>query len=320
MNMDVLNVQLQLAIKTQLSENANIANFLIEELLIGKEAAYRRLRGEVPFTLYEVATISKKLGISLDYLIGISASSNLVFELRPQNYYNTKDVDYKTFDSFHNTVKTAAEQPYSEFAVSYNVFPQLPSQIFYLLSKYNSFKWMYQHQDMYSLKGFHEIDFPDSLYSLHRDTAYETMNIKYTSYIWDNTVFESIAKEIKYFSNIELINRADVDLLKKDLHKLLLFFEDIAAKGQFENGNKIDIYISEIDSDTAYGYLETEQMSLSLIGAFVHNFVSSREKAAAQRIKEKIQSLKRVSTLISGSGEIYRTAFFKKQHEIIDSI
>ena len=45
----------------QLKEN--LANLLIDTLYIGKEAIYRRLCGEVPFTLEEAALISRKLGV-----------------------------------------------------------------------------------------------------------------------------------------------------------------------------------------------------------------------------------------------------------------
>lgn len=37
-------------------------NFLTDTLCIGREAVYRRLRGEVAFTIDEVAQISCKLG------------------------------------------------------------------------------------------------------------------------------------------------------------------------------------------------------------------------------------------------------------------
>ena len=35
----------------------------MDTLCIGREAIYRRLRGEVPFTLEEAALISRKLGV-----------------------------------------------------------------------------------------------------------------------------------------------------------------------------------------------------------------------------------------------------------------
>ena len=56
-----LNTSLIEAVKEKLPLKENLANLLIDTLYIGKEAIYRRLRGEVPFTLEEAALISRKL-------------------------------------------------------------------------------------------------------------------------------------------------------------------------------------------------------------------------------------------------------------------
>ena len=76
-----LNTGLIEAAKEKVPAGANLANTLMDILYIGKEAIYRRLRGEVPFTLAEAAVISRKLGISLDKMIGVSFSNNAVFDL-----------------------------------------------------------------------------------------------------------------------------------------------------------------------------------------------------------------------------------------------
>lgn len=79
-NTETLNNNLQKAIRNTLPEDKNIANVLTEILFIGKEAVYRRLRGEVPFTLYEAALIVKQLGISLDSLITTTCTNNPIYD------------------------------------------------------------------------------------------------------------------------------------------------------------------------------------------------------------------------------------------------
>ena len=54
------------AMKDKMPGGNNLASALTEILCIGKEAVYRRLRGEVAFTFNEAAVISRELGISLD--------------------------------------------------------------------------------------------------------------------------------------------------------------------------------------------------------------------------------------------------------------
>lgn len=75
------NSELIKAMNEKLPNGTNLANTLIDMLYLGKEAVYRRLRGEVPFTLAEAAAISQKMGVSLDKLAGTNVDSNAIFDL-----------------------------------------------------------------------------------------------------------------------------------------------------------------------------------------------------------------------------------------------
>lgn len=69
------------AMKARVPEKQNLAGYLADTLCMGKEAVYRRLRGEVSFTLEEVALISRRLGISIDQIIGNHLSDRVTFDL-----------------------------------------------------------------------------------------------------------------------------------------------------------------------------------------------------------------------------------------------
>ena len=90
------------AMKDRLPPGQNLANFLTDTLCIGREAVYRRLRGEVAFTIDEVAQISCKLGISIDQIIGNHLYNRVTFDmnlLRSANaiesYYEKSEVGYR---------------------------------------------------------------------------------------------------------------------------------------------------------------------------------------------------------------------------------
>lgn len=317
---DILNKNLQEAIRNRLPKGANMANTLMDILGIGKEAIYRRLRGEVPFSLYETSLIAKRFGISLDAIISINNSENLIFEFKSLRFYNLREIDYKMLEEFLGVLKYAAQEPYSDLVFTANIFPQYPSFRYPILGKYHSFKYMYLNQHLGEIQPFHEIDFPKNLEQIFKDIINESMNIKQSCYIWDSTIFHSIVKDIKYFQSIRLIREEDIKLIKDELHRLLIYLENIAANGRFETGNRVQIYISNIYSDTGYSYLETNSISLSMVSAFTFNYVVSLEAQTLARVKEAIISMKRVSTLISESGEIQRIKFFKTQREIIDTL
>ena len=67
--------------KERIPQDMNLANTLADILCMGKEAVYRRLRGEVSFTIDEVALLSQKLGISIDQIVGSHVSNKVTFDL-----------------------------------------------------------------------------------------------------------------------------------------------------------------------------------------------------------------------------------------------
>ena len=73
-----LNALLVNAIKKQIPKDDNLAKILMDYLCIGKEATYRRLRGEVPFTFAEAVIISRRFRISLDELINLQTNDKTI--------------------------------------------------------------------------------------------------------------------------------------------------------------------------------------------------------------------------------------------------
>lgn len=321
MNADTLNKSLLENIKLKLPKGVTIAQVLMDTLSISKEATYRRLREEVPLSLYEAAVLTKKLNISLNPIIETTLSENSMFELKAQHFYNLRNLDYKMLYEYLDTLVYAAGEPHSEQVFTSNVFPQFPSHKYYMLAKYNSFRWLYINQSpSNTMKSFHEMEYPDELFKVSAEIVDATMDIKSTCYIWDSMIFYYIVKEINYFSNIQLINKEDVLKLKEELFALLKFIEDIAITGRFPNGNKIQIYISNFNSDTSYCYLDTDNLHISMIGAFAPNYAVAMDQNTLLRIKNRIQSLKRISNLISESGEMQRIQFLKEQRKMVETL
>ena len=84
--------------------------------------------------------------------------------------------------------------------------------------------------------------------------------------------------------------------------------------------NDVHIYVSQINFEATYSYLETSTLQLSLIRVYSINSLTTQDVQMFQSLKEWIQSLKKFSTLISESGEMQRIQFFNQQREIIDAL
>lgn len=145
MNTDVLNTNLIEVMKEKIPDGVNLANTLMDILYIGKEAVYRRLRGEVPFTLNEASIISKKLGVSLDQIVGISYTNNAMFDLNLLHYSDPIKTYYKILDHYLELFESLRDDPTSELSTASNMIPQTYYLKYDSLSKFRLFKWMYQH-------------------------------------------------------------------------------------------------------------------------------------------------------------------------------
>ena len=88
------------AMKDRLPPGQNLANFLTDTLCIGREAVYRRLRGEVAFTIDEVAQISYKLGISIDQIIGNHLHNRVTFDMNLLRSANAIESYYEIIDRY----------------------------------------------------------------------------------------------------------------------------------------------------------------------------------------------------------------------------
>lgn len=319
MNTDTLNKNLLDIVKVKLPDGTNIANVLMDILFIGKEAVYRRLRGEVPFTLYEASLIAKKLKISVDNILGLESNSDSIFmELKSQRYYEIQEMDYNMFEEYLEILNIMKEEPYSEFVYCSNLFPLYPTLKSELFSKFYSFKWMYLNMDTKDMKCLDEIDCSQRYLQLNRDIINAVGEFKNTVYIWDSSSFECVLRETRYFANIHLFSPENVQAVREEMHMLINKFEALATRGRFENGNKVDIYISNINFDTTYSYVESGKFHISMVGVLGLNSMTSTEQRTLDVIKARTISLKKASTMISESGEMVRISFFDTQRKLVD--
>lgn len=118
------NANLIEAMKEKLPLKGQLADMLMDTLYIGKEAVYRRLRGEVPFTLQESALISRKLGISLDKIIGLSFKSNAMFNINIVDYDDPFESYYNILEKYVSLINTMPDDPNSVMGTSANIIPQ----------------------------------------------------------------------------------------------------------------------------------------------------------------------------------------------------
>lgn len=308
------------AMRNKIPEGTNLAHLLMDILSIGKEAVYRRLRSEVPFTLAEASVISGRLGISLDNLMGANFGNNAIFDLNMVDAGNPAGTYSKLLERYLKVMSVMTREKHSETAASTNLIPKMFYMRYEGLSKFRLFKWIYQNGKTEAVKSYDDVILPEKLASLQDEFVRVTQDFRQTSFVWDSMMFMSIVNDIKYFEGIQLISKEATEGLKHELLLLIDELEATASKGAYRNGNEINIYLSNINFEAGYGYVESDSYFISTFRVYSINSFTSKDPEVFATMKNWIQSLKKFSILISQSGEMQRIHFFNRQREIVETL
>ena len=71
-------------------------------------------------------------------------------------------------------------------------------------------------------------------------------------------------REIKYFAGLNMLSDDDIEVMKQELNRLLDEMEQIAARGEYPNGNKVYLYLSNINFEATYTFLEKGSFQLCM--------------------------------------------------------
>jgi len=305
-------------LEKKIPDKTKLVEMLMEVLFMERGAIYRRLRGEVPFSFFEVVTIAEKMNIFLNDFAYIDSKKQERFELNIVDYLNMNEKYYKVWDDYLTLIKTTKDDPHSEIAESSNVLPIAIYGKFNSISKYYLFKHQYLFSGTERRVSFGDLVVPERLHEINQSYFYESKNFAKTVFIWDNLIFKYLATDIHFFLDINLISKEDIQQIKEDLFALLDYIEKIALTGHFEETQKpVSFYISDVNLDGDYSYLRLNDLYVSYVRAFILNSVTSSDQASFEKMKIWIQSLKKSSTLITQSGAAYRADFFEHQRMII---
>ncbi|MDR1455933.1 MAG: hypothetical protein LBJ01_09805 [Tannerella sp.] len=319
-NNDKIYEVLLAQIRNRIPQNAKLVNTLVDILFIEKEAVYRRLRGEVPFTFHEIVTITRQMGISLDAIIGIESQKSRPLQLKLPDFLNPKKNDLTMMDSHIAILDRFAGCADAEMAVLTNIIPQDIFPGFDQLTKYIVFKWQYHYHSHLALP-FREVVLPDCVVNAFKAQYACSKRVKNSNYVFDNQLCRYIVDDINYFRSIRMIDEEEVMMIRDDILRLLDYLEQTATSGIFEEtGNRVDIYVADVDITTSYSYIRSEDYSIGMIKTFFLTSAISTDEMIVEKIRNWITATLRLSTLITVANERQRVLYFEKQREMARSL
>lgn len=313
---DSLNKKIVDILKKSVRSDENLVDVVMDTLSLSKEAAYRRIRGGVPFTFSEIAQLATTFRFSLDSLVGLSFPDIAVVNTR---FFDATQMyeDYKqTLESFLKLLREMTRSSQSRLCVAFSMIPFTFYAHFEALSKFKLYRWMHQMDIVSSATSFSDMKLPEDVWQLHKDLLHETELVQEICYVLDRNIFSTLVNDINHFIQLGFLKTEDRLLLKNELLALLDMFEQVVKKGG--GTNRVSVYISNIDFDSSYSYYESDDLTVSSIRVFAVNTLNTYDANFFKAQKKWIESLKRYSVLISGCGEMERVKYISKQREIIN--
>jgi len=295
-------------------------DYLMETLDISRESVYRRIRGDISFTLEEIAKLSIELGFSIDELLMRDMPSRVFFNIHTTSMQTPSDIFVTIYqryfeDTFNNEF---AKDIYSLMVIN-----QIPPEFivfFNHLFKFSYYRWMHQNQES-SLKYFYsDVVLPDNLLSLQHKATDSLKKIRNNTIIIDSNVFLNLIREIQYYFKRKLINENEFLALRNDLSGLINMMENIAQTGFYGSDAKYNFYLSSMNIDSGSRYIKFDELKKSMF------FVNSIEPITVMNSnlcamhKKWLDSMRKYSTLITQSNEILQVKYFNKQRTHIEEI
>ncbi len=308
----------------QIPRRAELVNRLVEILHIEKDCVSRRLSGRVNFSIREMGIIALKMDILLDKLLRIDQDK------MPQYWVPvvlTSPMKGRSLNELCQTLCSTLDRACQIAQAPANigfVYSSLPIEYYIhseVLSKFMFFKWGYHFEGTEAYNDYSRWEVPREIVTLREkvDTLFERIGSGFG--IWDNSMIFSLASDVSYLHKIKVISEKDKDLIKDELKQILARIEvSLFGIDTDENpiASKMCHFISSMSMGFNCSFIESEENCMVLYYTNFCFVLTENTRYRVSAVKEWMQSLQKVSTLITSSGRTERRLFFQRQQKIID--
>lgn len=310
-------------ISTRIAKN-RIATVLDSILKIGLPSIYRRLRGEVEFTFYEVVKIALELRISIDGLLNSDNMpvNQISFDLHcPDNAGDPVDCYQEYYQESTNKFNNPLDYVNSRVNQACNTIPSSLFLIYNNLTRFFLFKYIYQSNSGHAKVSFSDVVIPEEI--ARRNKARGQLfreRIDTSEYILDYHVFRKTVQYIEYYFNLKLISPDELLVLQKELSDLLAEIEDLSSHGHFPSGKRVSFYITELIFDHSLFYFKSDVLEYTRVELHGISYLSTQNPLLNTKQIAWIESLKKHAILITNNCEAQRLKYFNEQKSLIANL
>jgi hypothetical protein len=311
-----LNKKLVKTILSQIPKNRKTVLYLVNTLNISRESAYRRIRGDIPFTVEELITLAIDLEFSIDAIYDREKQSHAFHDFtRTANLSGDFFLEMlKKYDELLEKINYAKKV---ESIMAFNSFPPPFYAGFPDLFKFTYYKWLYQENEISRNDPYSGIVLPNEAIVYQKNIWENMYRGKSMTLILDMNIFLNLIKEIHYFHQRKLLTDEELLSLKEETLHLIEQYEKTAQTGTFGTINA-QLYLSPLCVNSNTICYNCDEDLEPLFWIFTINPVIIQNTEFSSMQTKWLNSLRRQSALITQSNEIMQAEFFFQQREYVD--
>ncbi|MDR0829566.1 MAG: hypothetical protein LBN95_05590 [Prevotellaceae bacterium] len=294
-------------------------DYLMDNLDLGRESAYRRMRGEIPFTLDEISILSHKLDFSIDEMLNENKRNNLIFDMLIEdktpvkNFINNLQRYSNVFAHLKKDDASKIITSQNRISVSFFILNELMLKFFY-------YRYLYSTNNLPAGQTLTDLIIPPELADFRDEFIARTSNIAENTVMLNRNYFLSICREIQYYYNHNLLTIDETNVMKTALFNLIKDMQDTIIIGYDNRGIKHNYYLSLLDIGANTVNISYRENIVSMFFIYSSNFILTRNSELCKQHKNWLEIMKKHSVLISQSNELFQMKFFEQQRQFINTI
>ncbi|MDR3058397.1 MAG: hypothetical protein LBU84_09690 [Prevotella sp.] len=304
--------------------NMKLAEFLMDKLGLCKESAYRRIRGDVAFTIEQIMHLSLELGFSIDELVAQKNNDYILYRQKSLKAYEPNETFVAMFETFYESISRQCQAKDSYTIIALNRLPDIFTVSFENLFRFYYYKWVHQINDTSVNQSFSEIVLPPEVATLRNKILPYAGRHKNITFILDPNTFYNTLSDIQYYCSRGLIDDKELALLKNELRSIQDGIEILIRKGTWQEGHSISYsysyYLSSvpIENNSCYVWYDNHAESHYWFNSVISFY--NKTKQATDLHKIWLESLKKYAELMTKSNELVQASYLKKHAELIETM
>jgi hypothetical protein len=295
--------------------------YLANKLGLSKVSAYRRIRGETPFSFDEAVRLSMEMGLSLDAIAEQGQEQEETsFSKEKRSGSSQAQTDFldmlEEYYCCMELVGSSKEQEIRMSAKQLNLFFLLDYDVLFKLYYYY---WIHRIGDLPVSLTFSKISLSEKMEAVRQKIRTKKEKLKPVNLILDKDLFSGFVRETVYYYRRKLISEKELRLIRRELTILLYRLERLITQPPHNGRYRFYLSLLDVESDSIYAACDCLMLCLHWSYSIKIKRLTINT-ANDEWQKRRWDSMERHSALISGSNELLQTEFIERQWAEIASL